>query len=108
MPRIIDVVDHVNVMDDELCYREPQRGGGDWRMGSQVIVNESQAAVFVRQGQVLDDFGPGSHTLNTANLPLLSSAIGFVTSVRNPFTADLYFVNLKDMPLVPWGTNPPM
>jgi membrane protease subunit (stomatin/prohibitin family) len=87
MPRIIDVVDHVNVMDDELCYREPQRGGGDWRMGSQVIVQESQVAVFVRQGEVLDDL---------------------VTSGRNPFTADLYFINLKDMPQVPWGTNPPI
>jgi membrane protease subunit (stomatin/prohibitin family) len=108
MPRIIDVVDHVNVMDDELVYREPQRGGGDFRMGSQVIVQESQTAVFVRQGQVLDALGPGSHTLSTANLPLLSSLVGFVTSGRNPFTADLFFVNLKDMPQVPWGTNPPI
>jgi len=40
MARIIDVVDHVNVMDDELVYREPQKGGGDFRMGSQVIVTE--------------------------------------------------------------------
>jgi membrane protease subunit (stomatin/prohibitin family) len=108
MPRIIDVVDHVNVMDDELVYREPQGGGGDFRMGSQVIVQESQAAVFVRQGQVLDALGPGSHTLSTANLPLLSSLVGFVTGGRNPFTADLYFVNLKDLPQVPWGTNPPV
>ena len=51
MPRIIDVVDHVNVMDDELVYREPQGGSGDFRFGSQVIVQESQAAVFVRQGR---------------------------------------------------------
>ena len=108
MPRIIDVVDHVNVMDDELVYREPQQGGGDWRMGSQVIVQESQSAVFVRQGQVLDALGPGSHTLSTMNLPVLSGMVGFVTSGRNPFTADLYFVNMKDMPQVPWGTNPPI
>ena len=108
MARIIDVVDHVNVMDDELVYREPQQGGGDFRMGSQVIVQESQAAVFVRQGQVLDALGPGSHTLSTANLPLLSSLVGLVTGGRNPFTADLYFVNLKDLPQVPWGTNPPI
>ncbi len=108
MPRIIDVVDHVNVMDDELCYREPQGGGGDWRMGSQVIVQESQSAVFVRGGEVLDDLGPGRHTLSTANLPILSSLVGLVTGGRNPFTADLYFVNLKDMPQVPWGTNPPI
>ena len=108
MPRIIDVVDHVNVMDDELCYREPQGGGGDFRMGSQVIVQESQAAVFVRQGRDDGCPGRGSHTLSTANLPLLSSVIGFVTSGRNPFTVDLYFVNQKDMPQVPWGTNPPI
>jgi len=95
-------------MDNELVYREPQRGGGDWRMGSQVIVQESQAAVFVRGGQVLDALGPGTHTLSTANLPLLSGILGFVTSGRNPFTADLYFVNMKDMPQVGWGTNPPI
>ncbi len=108
MPRIIDVVSHDNVMDDELCYREPQGGAGDFRMGSQVIVQESQAAVFVRQGQVLDALGPGSHTLSTANLPILSGLIGLVTGGRNPFTAELYFVNLKDLPQVPWGTNPPI
>ena len=108
MPRIIDVVDHVNVMDDELVYREPQGGSGDFRFGSQVIVQESQAAVFVRQGQVLDALGPGSHTLSTGNLPLLTGLLGLATGGRTPFTADLYFVNLKDLPQVPWGTNPPI
>lgn len=108
MPRIIDVIDHVNVMDDELAYREPQQGSGDWRMGSQVIVGESQAAVFVRGGQALDTLGPGRHTLSTANLPILSGLIGLATSGRTPFTADLYFVNLKDLPQVGWGTNPPI
>lgn len=108
MPRIIDVVDHTLVADDELAYREPQEGGGDFRMGSQVIVNESQTAVFVRSGEVLDKLGPGRHTLSTANLPILSGLIGLATSGRTPFTADLYFVNQKDMPQVPWGTNPPI
>ena len=108
MPRIIDVVDHTLVAEDELAYREPQEGGGDFRMGSQVIVNESQIAVFVRSGEVLDKLGPGRHTLSTANLPILSGLIGLATSGRTPFTADLYFVNTKDMPQVPWGTNPPI
>lgn len=108
MPRIIDVIDHVNIADDELAYREPQAGGGDWRFGSQVIVGESQAAVFVRGGEVLDALGPGRHTLSTANLPILSGLIGLATSGRTPFTADLYFVNLKDLPQVGWGTNPPI
>ncbi|HLU10817.1 MAG TPA: SPFH domain-containing protein [Oceanobacillus sp.] len=108
MPRIIDVIDHVNVANDELAYREPQAGSGDWRMGSQVIVGESQAAVFVRGGEALDTLGPGRHTLSTANLPILSGLIGLATSGRTPFTADLYFVNMKDMPQVGWGTNPPI
>ncbi|PJF41659.1 MAG: SPFH domain-containing protein [Chloroflexi bacterium] len=108
MARIIDVIDHVNVEDDELAYREPQRGSGDWRMGSQVIVGESQAAVFVRGGEALDVLGPGRHTLSTANLPILAGIIGMATSGRTPFTADLYFVNLKDLPQVGWGTNPPI
>ena len=108
MPRIIDVVDHTNVADDEFAWREPQEGSGDFRMGTQVIVGESQRAVFVRGGEALDALGPGRHTLSTANLPILSGLIGLATSGRTPFTADLYFVNLKDMPQVGWGTNPPI
>lgn len=106
--RIIDVIDHSNVLDDELAYREPQQGSGDWRMGSQLIVAESQAAIFVRAGQALDVFGPGRHVLSVANLPVLSTLIGLATSGRTPFTADVYFINLKDMPQVPWGTVKPI
>lgn len=106
--RIIDVIDHTNVAPDELAYREPQAGSGDWRMGSQVIVGESQAAVFVRGGEALDVLRSGRHTLSTANLPILSGLIGLATSGRTPFTADLYFVNMRDMPQVGWGTNPPI
>jgi len=108
MPRIIDVIDHVNVMDDEFVYREPQQGSGDWRFGSQVIVGESQVAVFVRGGTALDALETGRHTLSVANLPILASIIGLATSGRTPFTADLYFVNLKDMPQVQWGTSQPI
>ncbi|MBK8134336.1 MAG: SPFH domain-containing protein [Anaerolineae bacterium] len=106
--RIIDVVDHTNVVDDELVFRVPQEGSGDLRFGSQLIVGESQAAIFVRAGQALDAFGPGRHTLSVANLPILSGLIGLATSGRTPFTADVYFVNLKDMPQVGWGTVKPI
>mgnify|MGYP005855279547 CR=1 FL=1 len=108
MVRIIDVVSHPNVMEDELTYREPQEGNGDFRMGSRVIVQESQAAVFVRAGQVLDALGPGAHSLSTGNLPLLTSALRLFTGGNTPFTAEVYFVNLKDLPQVQWGTNPPI
>lgn len=109
MPRIIDVVSHPNVMDDELVYREPQEGNGDFRMGSRCIVSEGQVAVFVRGGQALDALGPGGHTLSTANIPLLAGAINMlITSGKTPFTAEVYFVNMKDLPQVTWGTNPPI
>lgn len=108
MARIIDVIDHVNVADEELVYREPQQGSGDWRMGSQVIVGESQAAAFVRGGQALDLLTTGRHTLSVANLPILSNIINLGTSGRTPFTADLYFINLRSMPQVGWGTVKPI
>jgi membrane protease subunit (stomatin/prohibitin family) len=73
-----------------------------------VIVGESQVAVFVRKGEALDALGTGRHTLSTANLPILAGLIGMATSGRTPFTADLYFINLKDMPQIGWGTNPPI
>lgn len=106
--RIIDVIDHTNVLDDELVYREPQQGSGDFRFGSQLIVGESQSAIFVRAGQALDAFGTGRHTLSVANLPILSGLIGLATSGRTPFTADVYFVNTKDLPQVGWGTSKPI
>jgi membrane protease subunit (stomatin/prohibitin family) len=108
MPRIIDVVSHPNVMPDELTWREPQGGNGDFRMGSRLIVAESQTAVFARSGVMLDELGPGAHVLSTGNIPLLAGAIKMFTSGNTPFTADVYFVNKRDMPNVAWGTNPPI
>lgn len=108
MPRIIDVVDHTNVGDEEFSWREPQGGSGDFRYGSRVIVGPSQTAVFVYRGEVQDMLRTGDHMLSTANLPILSGLIGLATSGRTPFTADLYFVNLKDMPQVGWGTSTPI
>ena len=108
MPRIIDVIHHTNVPEDEFVHRKPEEGAGDWRMGSQVIVGESQSAVFVRSGQALDVLGPGRHTLSVANLPILAGLIGLATSGRTPFTADLYFINMRNMPQVGWGTVKPI
>ncbi len=106
--RIIDVLSHTNVTEDELVHREPPQGHGDFRFGSQLIVNESQAAVFVRGGQALDVLEAGRHTLSVANLPILSGLIGLATGGRTPFSADVYFVNLRRMPQVGWGTSKPI
>lgn len=108
MPRIFDIVEHPNVGREELAYREPQSGSGDFRMGSQVIVRENQAAVFVRGGQALDVIGPGTHTITTANIPLLVDLIGKAFNNQTPFKAEVYFINTADFPQVGWGTPQPL
>lgn len=63
------------------------------RYGSQLVVNQSQEACFIKGGQLLDVFGPGTHTLSTKNLPILSSIIGLAFGGDSPFTAEVYFIN---------------
>lgn len=108
MGRIFDIVEHPNVGSEELAYREPQSGSGDFRIGSQVIVRENQAVVFVRDGQALDVLGAGMHTIATANIPLVVDWIGKVFSNETPFKAEVYFVNLADFPQLGWGTSQPL
>lgn len=63
------------------------------RFGTQLIVNQSQQAIFIKGGQLLDIFEPGTHTLSTQNLPILSSLIGLAFGGQSPFKAEIYFIN---------------
>jgi membrane protease subunit (stomatin/prohibitin family) len=108
MPRIIDVVEFLDNTGNEIVHREPPGGPGDFRLGSQVIVRESQNAVFFRDGKALDVFGPGRHTITTANIPLLASLIGLATMGKSPFPAEVVFVNLKEFLDQKWGTPEPI
>jgi len=76
MARIFDVVEYPSEMPDEIVHRFPESGPADLRIGSQVIVRESQAVVFFRDGKALDVLGPGRHTITTANIPILVDWIG--------------------------------
>lgn len=106
--RILDLVKHPNVGREELAWREPQGGSGDFRLGSQVVVQENQSAVFVRGGEALDALGPGTHTITTANIPLLVDLIGKAFNNQSPFTAEVYFINTADFPQLGWGTTQPL
>ncbi len=108
MARIIDVVEYRNEMADEIVHRFPEEGIADLRMGSQVIVREFQRAVFFRDGRALDVFGPGRHTIATANIPLLVDWVGKAFSDRTPFTAEVYFVSMRDFADRKWGTPQPI
>jgi membrane protease subunit (stomatin/prohibitin family) len=108
MARIFDIVEFVDETSSEIVHRIPERGSGDFRIGSQVIVRESQAAVFFRDGQALDTFGPGRHTITTANIPLLVNLVGRAFSGETPFKAEVYFTSLREFTDMKWGTPTPI
>jgi excisionase family DNA binding protein len=108
MARVFDVVEYPNEMRDEIVHRFPEEGAGTFRIGSQVIVRESQTAVFFRDGNALDVFGPGRHTIVTYNIPLLINAIGKLFNERTPFPAEVYFVSMREFADKKWGTPQPI
>ena len=108
MARIFDVIEYPNEMKDEIVHRFPEQGIGDYRIGSQVIVRESQAAVFFRDGNALDVFRAGRHTITTANIPKLIDWIGKAFNGRTPFPAEVYFVSMREFANEKWGTPQPI
>ena len=108
MARIIDVIEAPDQGRNELVKRVPEFGSGDFRLGSQVIVRESQKAVFYRDGHSLDLFDAGRHTITTYNLPVLSGLLRLVTDGKDMFTAEVYFVNQRELTDLKWGTPEPI
>jgi excisionase family DNA binding protein len=108
MARIIDVIEVPNQEPDEMVRRQPEFGSGDYRFGSQVIVREYQQAVFFRDGKSYDTFGAGRHTITVANAPLLTDLLEKVTDGKTPFTAEVYFVNMREFIDQKWGTSEPV
>lgn len=95
-------------LNDEIVQKFPRGGLGDIKLGSPCIVNPGEMAVFVRGGEALGTFTPGTHVLTTANIPWLTDLIekvGF--GGKNVFTADVYYVKATDMTMK-WGTANPI
>jgi len=109
MARVFDVIEYPNEMRDEIVRRFPETGPGNFRVGSQVIVREAQMAVFFRDGNSLDVFGPGRHTIVTYNIPLVVDAIGkALFNEKTPFPAEVYFVSMREFVDKKWGTPQPI
>ncbi len=108
MARLFDVVEYPDEMRNDLVHKFPESGSGDFHIGTQLIVRETQAAVFFRDGQALDTFSAGRHTLTTANIPYLKDLIGRAFNDRTPFTAEVYFVSMREFPDQKWGTAEPI
>jgi membrane protease subunit (stomatin/prohibitin family) len=77
-------------------------------IGAQLIVNESQEAIFYKGGQALDCFGPGTHTLSTSNIPMLQRLVNLPFGGRTPFTAEVWYINKTVKRDLKWGTKTPM
>ncbi|MBE6856499.1 MAG: SPFH domain-containing protein [Ruminococcus sp.] len=77
----------------------------DFNTSTQLIVHESQEALFYMNGQALDLFGPGRHTLETQNIPLLSRFLNIPTGGNTPFHCEVYFINKTEQMAIRWGTD---
>jgi membrane protease subunit (stomatin/prohibitin family) len=108
MAPILDLVEWVDESGSDIVQRVPAVGSGEFRLGSQVVVRDSQRAVFVRDGRGLDVLGPGRHTLSTANIPILADLIGLAFGGRSPFRAEVVFVSMRQFLDMKWGTAQPI
>lgn len=90
---------------DWLIYKYPS---DSLVLGSQLIVQEGQVAIFVKSGQVCDIFYPGTYTLATENLPILKGLVNLPFGGRTPFSAEIYFLNTTVRLDINWGTTDPI
>ncbi len=87
-----------------LIHKYP---GEEFVLGSQLIVNQGQEALFFKGGEALDLFGAGTHTLQTGNLPLLKKLVNLPFGGKTPFAAEIYYVNKTSRLDMNWGTQNP-
>jgi len=102
---VIDRIKFDSPSDDIIVWKFPSE---ELHLGSQLIVNQSQEALFVKGGQVFDLFGPGTHTLSTANIPFLEKLINLPFRSNTPFTAEVWYVNKTVKRNLKWGTKSPI
>jgi membrane protease subunit (stomatin/prohibitin family) len=103
----VDIVEWIDDSADTLVYRF-ERHGNEIKYGAMLTVRESQAAVFVNEGQIADVFGPGMYKLETNNLPVLSTLQSWPHGFHSPFKAEVYFFNLRNFTDLKWGTRNPI
>lgn len=104
----LEVIERFDDSGQSLAHRIPEKGSGEIKYGAQLIVRESQAAVFFYSGKAYDAFGAGRHTLTTANIPILTKILSLPWGFTSPLRAEVYMVNMKVFPNLAWGTRDPV
>jgi membrane protease subunit (stomatin/prohibitin family) len=105
--QFIEVIEWLDESQDTLLYRFPVYQQ-EIKNGAQLIVRESQAAVFVFEGQVADVFTPGRYTVEGGNTPILSKLGAWKHGFNSPIKSEVYFVNTKQFTDMKWGTSNPI
>ena len=104
----LEVIEWFDETGKEMVHRIPETGSGEIKFGAQLTVRESQAAVFFYQGKAVEAFGPGRHTLKTANIPILTKIASLPWALTSPLRAEVYIANLKVFTNLKWGTRDPV
>ncbi len=107
MNQFIEVIEWLDDSRDTLLYRFPVYQQ-EIKNGAQLIVRESQTAVFVFEGQVADVFTPGRYTVEGGNTPILSKLGAWKHGFNSPIKSEVYFVNTKQFTDMKWGTSNPI
>src|SRR4026209_2565412 len=105
--QFIEVIEWLDDSPNTLMCRFPVKDQ-EIKNGAQLIVRESQAAVFVYEGQIADQFPPGRYTIAGGNTPILSKLGAWKYGFNSPFKAEVYFVNTKQFTDLKWGTPNPV
>jgi membrane protease subunit (stomatin/prohibitin family) len=105
--QFIEVIEWLDDSSNTLVHRFPVKDQ-EIKNGAQLIVRESQAAIFVSEGQIADLFPPGRYSVDGGNTPILSKLGAWKYGFNSPFKAEIYFVNTKQFTDLKWGTPNPI
>ena len=104
---LIDIIEWTDDSSDVLLWSFP-RWQNEIKNGAKLVVRQAQVAVFVNEGKIADVFQPGTYTLETQNMPILTTLKGWKYGFNSPFKAEVYFVNTKQYTDQKWGTKNPI
>jgi membrane protease subunit (stomatin/prohibitin family) len=103
---LIDIIEFLDETRDTISYRF-ERHDNEIKNGAKLIVRPGQVAIFINEGQVADVFSSGTYTLETNNLPILSTLKGWKYGFDSPFKAEVYFISTRQFADLKWGTRSP-
>lgn len=103
----LEVIQFFDEGNTSLIQRVPPTGSADIKYGARLIVQENQEAIFFRDGQAMDRFGPGRYTLTTANLPIITRLLTLPWE-QSPFQCLVYFIGKQTFLDQKWGTRQPI